>query len=65
MIQKSKKRFKKEGILKSYNINKNFYYEITDAKDFCDFAINKIRIDEYYFLDKKTVHILKQKLKSN
>ena len=61
--KKVRKDLKKEGILKSYNINNNFYYEITDAKDFCDFAINKIRIDEYYFLDKKTVHNLKQKLK--
>lgn len=61
--KKVRKDLKKEGILKSYKINKNFYYEITDAKDFCDFALNKIRINEYYFLDKKTEYNLRQKLK--
>ena len=61
--KKVRKDLKKEGILKSYNINNNFYYEITDAKDFCDFALNKIRINEYYFLDKKTTYNLKQKKK--
>ena len=64
-VKKIKNELIREGILKSYIFEKSLKYDITDARDFSDYAISKMRKDKMYFLNKKDkaflVDILKKK----
>ena len=52
----------KEGILKVYKNEYNLKYYSFKTKDFKEFCLNKIRKNNFYFLDKKTHLILKKHL---
>tara|TARA_X000001036_G_scaffold4060_1_gene3607 strand:+ start:3581 stop:4372 length:792 start_codon:yes stop_codon:yes gene_type:complete len=62
-MKKIRSDLKKKGILKSYREGKKFYYEITDARNFCDFVLNKMKKNNLYMLDKKTVYNIRNKKK--
>ena len=52
-----------EGILKSYIFEKSLKYDVTDARDFSDYAISKMKKDKMYFLTKKSKAFLLNALK--
>jgi aminoglycoside N3'-acetyltransferase len=61
-LTKIKKDLFKEGILKVYKNEYNLKYYSFKTKDFKEFCLNKIRKNNFYFLDKKTHLILKKHL---
>jgi len=64
-VQRVRKELKKEGILKSYTFEKKIKYDVTDAKNFLDYVMQKIKKNKLYFLDKKSQKLINKIIKPN
>ena len=62
-LKKIKKDLINEKILETDLTDDGFKYTSFPAKKFKEFALNKIKKNDFYFLDKKTEFIIKKYLK--